>query len=100
MSDEEASFGSCVSPLFLVMGGESLLDRIVVAIMLVLVWALKSVGLFVCAVVVVISLTWDGLLRVSAEEASFGSCVSPLFLALGGESLPDRIVDAIVLVFA
>ena len=34
---------------------------------------------------------------MSDEKASFGTCVSPLFLAMGGESLPDRIVVAIVL---
>ena len=62
MSDEEASPGSCVSPLFLVKGGESPLDRIVVAIVLMLVWSLQCVGLFACAVVVVLSLSWDGFL--------------------------------------
>ena len=59
-----------------------------------------SALLFACAVVVVISLSWNGLLWVSEEEASFGSCVSPLFLVVGGGSLLDRIVVAIVLVLA
>ena len=62
MSDEEASPGSCVSPLFLVKGGESPSDRIVVVVVLMLVWSLQCVGLFTCAVVVAISLSWDGLL--------------------------------------
>jgi hypothetical protein len=56
--------------------------------------------LFVCAVFVAISLSWDGSSWVSEEKAPFGSRVSVLHLAVGEVSFFVPVVLAIVLVLA